>query len=88
MDGQLRTGLTAFACTDLLHGGATVSLVGIVGTSMRQNAKQIYRTVLYCRCPGPIHVNWLFIGSVQGHAGLVEEVQVQVQGLSIVYVVT
>ena len=83
MDGQLRTGLTAFACTDLLHGGATVSLVGIVGTSMRQDAKQIYR-----RCPGPIHVNWLFIGSVQGHAGLVEEVQVQVQGLSIVYVVT
>ena len=43
MDGQLRTGLTAFACTDLLHGGATVSLVGIVGTSMRQDAKQIYR---------------------------------------------
>ena len=96
MDGQLRTGLTAFACTDLLHGGATVSLVGIVGTSMRQDAKQIYRTV---DAPGrfmvssgvemkTLPVNWLFIGSVQGHAGLVEEVQVQVQGLSIVYVVT
>ena len=43
MDGQLRTGLTAFACTDLLHGGATVSLVGIVGTSMRQEAEQLRR---------------------------------------------
>ena len=50
MDGQLRTGLTAFACTDLLHGGATVSLVGIVGTSMRQDAEDGTRTQTLIKC--------------------------------------